>query len=69
MSGGERAMSANTRKRIKSKRPSGSVYRPSDIVNWAKYFDCTQQEVRDAVISSGIMVVDIKDWIKRNVAR
>ncbi len=62
-------MSANIRKRVKSKRPSGSVYRPSDIGDWAKYFDCTQQEVRDAVIYSGVMVVDIKDWIKRNVAR
>lgn len=61
-------MSANIRKRAKSKRPLGSVYRPADIGDWAKYFDCTQQEVRNAVTSSGVMVIDIKDWIKRNMA-
>jgi hypothetical protein len=62
-------MSADIRKRVKSKRPSGNIYRSSDIGEWSKYFDCTQQEVRDAVNSSGVMVVDIEDWIKRNVAR
>ncbi len=62
-------MSSDIQKQIKSKRPSGSVFRPSDIDDWAKYLDCTPQEVRDAVNSSGVMVVDIEDWIKRNVAR
>jgi hypothetical protein len=27
-------MSADIRKRVKSKRPSGSIYRPSDITHW-----------------------------------
>ncbi len=62
-------MSANIRNRGKAKRPSGSVYNSSDIVAWAKYWNCTQQEVRDAARSSGVMVVDMQDWIKRNVAR
>jgi hypothetical protein len=66
---GEYAMSADIRKRVKSKRPSGNIYRSSDIGLWAKYFDCSQQEVHDAVHSSGVMVVDIEDWIERNVAR
>jgi hypothetical protein len=62
-------MSANVRKWSKARRPSGSVYKSSDILAWAKYWDCTQQEVRDAARSSGVMVVDMQDWIKLNVAR
>jgi hypothetical protein len=62
-------MSANIRKRSKEKRPSGSVYKSSDILAWAKYWDCTQQEVRDAARYSGVMVVDMQDWINLNVAR
>ena len=66
---GAHAMSANIRKRSQEKRPSGSVYKSADIFAWAKYWDCTQQEVRDAARGSGVMVVDMQDWIDLNVAR
>lgn len=59
-------MSINKRGRNKSLRPPGNIYRPSDIRAWAKYWDCTQQEVRDAAKVSGVMVVDIQDWLKIN---
>jgi len=62
-------MSATISKRSKAKRPTESVYRSSDILAWAKYWGCTQQEVRDAARSSGVMIVDMQDWIKLNVAR
>jgi hypothetical protein len=62
-------MSANIRKRSKAKRPSGSVYKSADVIAWAKYWDCTQQEVHAAARHSGVMLVDMHDWIKLNVAR
>jgi hypothetical protein len=62
-------MQADIRRRARVKRPPGSVYRSSDIRTWAKYFNCTQQEVRDAAKVSGHMVVDIQDWVRINVAR
>jgi hypothetical protein len=62
-------MAADDRQWGKSKRPSGNIYRPSDIRAWAKYWDCTQREVRDAARISGARIVDIQDWIKMNVAR
>jgi hypothetical protein len=62
-------MAADVRQRSKSKRPPGDIYRVSDIRAWAKYWDCTQREVRDAAKISGVMIVDIQDWIKINVAR
>jgi hypothetical protein len=34
----------------------------------AKYWGCTQQNVRDAVKISGVMVKDVDDWLKLNVA-
>ena len=49
-------------------RPSDSVYRPSDIVAWAKYWNCAQQQVCDAAGCTGVMAVDMQDWIKLNVA-
>jgi hypothetical protein len=61
-------MSVPIRKRSKALRPTVSVYKSSDIIAWAKYWDCTQQDVRDARKHSGAMVVDMQDWIHINVA-
>jgi hypothetical protein len=62
-------MATKIRKRGKSKRPPGTRYRPSDMHAWAKYWDCSPQEVRDAAKVSGPMLVDMQDWIRLNVAR
>lgn len=61
-------MAAKIRSQSNAERPLGSIYRRSDIFAWAKYWHCTQQEVRDAARVAGPMIVDIQDWITINVA-
>ena len=57
---------------IKRRRPNGKrvrINKPSELRAWANYWGCTQQDVRQAVRISGVMVEDVRDWIKRNVVR
>jgi hypothetical protein len=46
-----------------------SINKPSELRAWAKYWNCTQQDIRDAVHASGVMVEDVQDWLKINVVR
>jgi hypothetical protein len=43
------------------------IRKPSELRAWAKYWGCTQLDVRDAVHASGVMVEDVQDWLKRNI--
>lgn len=58
-----------TAKRKKPKQLIVDVRRRSQLRAWASYWDCSEQEVRDAARSTGGMVEDVGDWIKVNVAR
>lgn len=53
--------------RGKRKRLLIHVHRPGELRIWAKYFGCTQQDIRDAVKTSGVTAEDVHDWLKRNV--
>jgi hypothetical protein len=53
----------------KPKRLLINVNMPGELRVWAKYFGCTQQDIRDAVKSSGVAAEDISDWLKLNVVR
>lgn len=56
--------------RIKGRKPQSlrvDIHKPFELRAWANYWGCTQQDVRDAVRISGVMVVDVQDWLKRNV--
>ena len=53
-------------------KPQGlrvNVRRPSELRAWAKYWGCSQRDIREAVKVSGVMVVDVQDWLRLNVAR
>ena len=56
-------------KRGKPQRLRIDVHKPSELRAWANYWGCTQQDVRDAVHTSGVMVEDVRDWLNRNVVR
>jgi len=56
-------------KRRKSKRLRVNVNTPGELRVWAKYFGCTQQDIRDAVKTSGVAAEDVWDWLKLNVVR
>ena len=60
-------MSARRRKPLKPRRLQVNIYKPSELRAWAKYWGCTEQNVRDAVKISGVMVMDVHDWLKVNV--
>jgi hypothetical protein len=60
-------MSARRRKRRKPPRLRVNVHKPSEFLAWANYWGCTQQNVRDAVKISGVMVEDVEDWLEINV--
>jgi hypothetical protein len=60
-------MSARRRKRRKPPRLRVNVHKPSELLAWANYWGCTQQNVRDAVKISGVMVEDVEDWLEINV--
>lgn len=62
-------MSADRRKRGKPERLRVDIHKPSELRAWANYWDCTQQDIRDAVKTSGVMVEDVQDWLKINVVR
>jgi hypothetical protein len=56
-------------KRGKPERQLVNIKKPAELRAWAKYFGCTQQNVRDAVATSGVTLEDVGDWIKLNVVR
>lgn len=56
-------------KRPKRERQLVNVKKPTELRAWAKHFGCAQQDIRDAVVASGVTVEDVGDWIKRNVVR
>lgn len=60
-------MSARRRKRRKPHRLRVNVRKPTELLAWANYWGCTQQNVRDAVKISGVMVDDVEDWLEINV--
>jgi hypothetical protein len=60
-------MSARRRKPRKPQHLQINIYRPSELRAWAKYWGCTQRDVRDAVKLSGVMIKDVEDWLKANV--
>lgn len=39
----------------------------SELSAWAKHWGCSDQNIRDAVHSSGVMVPDVRDWLRINV--
>ena len=43
-----------------------NVRKPAELRAWATYWNCSQRDIRDAVHTSGIMVVDVADWLKVN---
>jgi hypothetical protein len=55
------------RKPRKPRHLQVNIYRPSELRAWAKYWGCTQRDVREAVKLSGVMVNDVNDWLKVNV--
>lgn len=56
-------------KRGKRERQLVNINKPAELRAWAKYFGCAQQDIRDAVASSGVTVEDVGDWIRLNVVR
>jgi hypothetical protein len=46
-----------------------NVNKPAELRAWTRYFGCTQQDIRDAVKTSGVTAEDVRDWLKRNVVR
>jgi hypothetical protein len=46
-----------------------NIHKPSELRAWARYWGCTQRDVRDAVEIDGVMVEDVQRWIRINVAR
>ena len=56
-------------KRSKPRLLLVNIHKPSELRAWARYWGCTQQDVRDAVGIDGVMVEDVQRWIKINVAR
>jgi len=56
-------------KRAKREPQLVNVKKPAELRAWAKHFGCAQQDVRDAVVASGVTVEDVGDWIRLNVVR
>jgi hypothetical protein len=62
-------MSTQRGKRGKPKQLQVRVNNPSEVRAWARYWRCSQQDVRDGVKTSGAMPADVQDWLKVNVVR
>jgi Protein of unknown function (DUF3606) len=63
-------MSAAKSRRNKLNKPRQLEIRvnsPAELRAWARYWRCSQRDIRDAVHSAGVMVVDVQDWLKVNV--
>ena len=62
-------MQAAGNKRGKPRGLRVNIRQPSELRACAKHLGCTQQDVRDAVKTVGVMVEDVQDWLKINVLR
>jgi hypothetical protein len=62
-------MSAARRRRNKPRQLEIHVGIPAELRAWARYWHCSQRDIRDAVHSAGVMVADVQDWLKVNVVR
>jgi len=56
-------------KRGKPQHRLVNISKPAELRAWAKYWGCTQLDIRDAVKASGVAVEDVQDWLKNNLAR
>lgn len=56
-------------KRSKPLRRMVDIHNLSELRAWAKHWGCSEQNIRDAVHSSGVMVPDVHDWLRINVVR
>lgn len=56
-------------KRVKPRRRVVNIHNRAELRAWAKYWSCTQLDIRDAVEITGGMVEDVQDWLKLHVAR
>jgi hypothetical protein len=56
-------------KRSRPQSREVDIHKRSELRAWAKYWDCAQQDIRDAVRTSGVMAEDVQDWLKINVVR
>jgi len=56
-------------KRRKPQRLLVNIHKPSDLRAWARYWGCSQQDVREAVKITGVTVPDVQDWLRINVVR
>jgi hypothetical protein len=65
----ETGADAMSDKRSKPLRRKVDVHNLSELRAWANYWGCTQQDIRDAVHSSGVMVPEVQDWLRNNVIR
>jgi hypothetical protein len=62
-------MSVKGSKRGKPRFLSVNINKPSELRAWARYWGCTQRDIRDAVEIDGVMVEDVQHWIDTNVVR
>jgi len=56
-------------KRVKPRGRLVNINNPVELRAWAKYWGCTQLDIRDAVNYSGATVEGVEDWLKINVVR
>ena len=56
-------------KRVKPRGRVVNINKPAELRAWAKYWGCTQLDIRDAVRYSGATVEGVEDWLKINVVR
>ena len=62
-------MSAARSRRNKPTQQEIHVNLPAELRAWARYWRCSQRDIRDAVHAAGVMVVDVQDWLNVNVVR
>jgi hypothetical protein len=60
---------AMSTKRGKPQHRLVNINKPAELRAWAKYWGCTQLDIRDAVKVSGVTFEDVQDWLKINVIR
>jgi len=56
-------------KRGKPRHRLVNINKPAELRAWAKYWSCTQLDVRDAVKIAGVTPEDVRDWLMINVVR
>ena len=66
---GRRKGGAMSIKRGKPRHRLVNINKPAELRAWAKYWGCTQLDVRDAVKIAGVTPEDVRDWLMINVVR